>query len=394
MRCLAPHLSPNLALACVLASLPCACAPEKLPADTSETGDTSDTAETGDTEDTADTITLPDDWPDSWGLLALNLHCLKLGGTSFESNDARLAAIAREVASRDIVALALQEACKREGEDALGILEAHLESESDATWSSLWGYAHLAWEGTDDEADEGLGLMVRGNLSAEVSGSFYAQAGLQRVYLGATMPGGIRLFTVHLDHQDEDARAAQARELATLALATSDPDLDVLVAGDFNDGSSSSAMWAMTGMGFLEDSAEQADPRDHVLRHRAASLAFDRSTYLFDGVEGPRVSDHEGIAAWYRVGAGQPGCATRIRIEAEIGAGRQVFLRGSDFPLDWYYGLPTWMGAGESLWVTTEIEEGQGFEFKALLDDTTWQAGPNEEGLGCEDHVIRPVWEG
>ena len=60
-------------------------------------------------------------------VMALNLHCLKLDGTPFSSNTARMAAVADAVAAEGIAALALQEVCKNTREDGMALLVTELQ---------------------------------------------------------------------------------------------------------------------------------------------------------------------------------------------------------------------------------------------------------------------------
>ncbi len=86
--------------------------------------------------------------------------------------------------------------------------------------------------------------------------------------------------------------------------------------------------------------------------------------------------------------AGTPdaGLVTVLRVKYPAGT-RAVFARGSKLPFNWNTGLPmvkvddtTW-----SLSVTTLAED---FEWKPLLDDTTWSKGPNYNGrLGTVNEV-------
>lgn len=95
---------------------------------------------------------------------------------------------------------------------------------------------------------------------------------------------------------------------------------------------------------------------------------------LIDGTSGPVVA-----------GAGS--------VEASVEAGHWVALRGTDFPLDWSFGQPAWEHApGSWAWVSREIEDGP-FEYKALLDDATWQVGEDIEGTGCTTNSTTPTWE-
>jgi len=345
------------------------------------------------TRDTAETAVPPVDDEDPWGVLSLNLHCLKIEGTTFADTSSRMAAIAAEVAGQDIVALALQEVCRNEAEDAGSMLESALEDATGDTWTGTFLLAHTAWEGTADEALESVGILARGSLADISETTFRHQGAMNRVLLGAALDNGVRLYTVHLDVDDSAVRSEQAREIATEALVATDPDFDVLIGGDFNDSSRSGAVWALTATGFVEDTSAQDDERDHILRHTSADLSPVRSSYLFDDVEGPVVSDHKGLASWYGAGSGETPCITHVDFRAEVDTGHFVAVRGSKPPLDWSYGLPAWdLGDGTWRWTATVIPEGE-WEIKALLDDATWQDGENAGFAGCGDTTVDAIWE-
>ena len=99
------------------------------------------------------------------GLLSINLHCLQLDGTDFSSNQERLQLLARAVQAEQVSVLALQELCVSAEQSAPDLLLAALQEETGQEWSLATAYAHLGWEGTEDEAEEYVGLAVRGPLS-------------------------------------------------------------------------------------------------------------------------------------------------------------------------------------------------------------------------------------
>ena len=314
--------------------------------------------------------------PGPWGLLTLNLHCLETEGTDFTTNAERFAAIADLVATEGVAALALQEACEREGESAVGMLVAALEDATGDDWSSAWAFAHMAWEGAEDEAEEGVALVVRGTLTDEAVTTYHAQSALQRVGLSATLPadlGGLRLHTVHLDHADADVREAQARQAATTALAERD-SLGVLVAGDLNDSEGSAVHQSFLDTGFEDLSAGLGATRiDHVMAHRRAWVAPVSADKVFDGGGSPTVSDHPGVLVKLEPAEVVPTEITR--------------------PLSWEQGWPAYPAADDR-WILllTELPKGT-FEYKVLIDDVTWQAGDNAVGEAGEDNEITPEFE-
>ena len=331
-----------------------------------------------------------------YGLLSLNLHCLKLDGTSFSSHEDRFAAIAGAVHAESVKAITVQEACTNASLDALEALRLALESATGETWSSEYAYAHIAWEGTADEAEEGVGLLVQGTLSEVQTLEYRTQSGLRRVGLAGRLPvelGSMRLMSVHLDYMDAVAREAQARETATFALASADPNLDLLVAGDFNANPSSPTLTAMRDFGFLELTGSLGSGRiDHILTHTASSVAGSNARVVFDGTTYPLVSDHPGMLVTLSPSQGQPVAVTRLRAEGAQ-AESSLWVRGDTAPLSWTQGWPAHLDAsGRWTLVLTEIANGTPFQYKFLRDDTDWQQGDDASGVGGQDHVITPTF--
>lgn len=326
-------------------------------------------------------------------LLSLNLHCLRVDGTAFATNAERFAAIASLAAARDVAVLALQEACERPGEKAIDMLQAALEQQTDASWTSTWAHAHLAWEGTPDEADEGVGLLVRGALSAPAALEHAVQGSLRRVAVSATLPpelGGARVTSVHFEVFEPEARAMQAREIAVAALVDTDLDSPAIVAGDFNDVEGSPTYAAFPATGYLAADAG-LDPSgiDHVMIHRAASLRPSLVEEVFLGDEA--VSDHPGILVRFDPALGDAVSATRITALSEPGAGHFLSVRGDAAPLSWDLGFPLRrVSQGEYLFVTTELASD--FAFKVLLDDAVWQVGPDVAGVAGASQVVTPTF--
>lgn len=326
-----------------------------------------------------------------FSMLSLNLHCLKLEGTAFATNAARFAAIANLAAARDVAVLAVQEACRKPGEDAMAELRGALEQATSAPWSSTWSLAHVAWEGTPDQADEGVGLLVRGALSNEETTTHVVQGALRRVAVSANLPAslhGARVTSVHFEVFEEPARAAQAREMAVKALVDTDPGFLAILAGDFNDVEGSATVGAFPAMGFL-DATAGLDPTgiDHVMIHRAAPLRKAASERVFLG--GEAVSDHPGILVRFAPAAGDAVAPTRVRALADVGANHYLTIRGDAPPLSWSVGFPMRLRAPEEhAFVSTEITGA--FSFKTLIDDTQWQSGSDVVGAAGEESVVSP----
>ncbi|MCC6559047.1 MAG: endonuclease/exonuclease/phosphatase family protein [Polyangiaceae bacterium] len=324
-------------------------------------------------------------------LLTLNLHCLKLDGTSFPTNEARFGAIADLIAAEGVAVVTLQEACVRQDLSAIDALRAAVEARTGATWSQSWTFAHVAWEGTPDQADEGVGLLVRGALADPVPIEHRVQGALRRVAVAATLPpelGALRVLSVHFEVGSEPARAAQAREAAVSALVETDPGMGAVVAGDFNDIEGSATHGALAAMGFL-DAAAGLDPAgiDHAFIHRAAPWRPADARLVFLGADA--VSDHPGVLVRFEAAAAEPVTITRIEGAADVGAGHWLSVRGSAAPLSWDTGW-TLRQTGPSTWkfVTTELDGA--FAFKLLRDDIDWQLGADVPGSAGQDHVVTP----
>ncbi len=329
-------------------------------------------------------------------LLTLNLHCFRLDGTDFGSNPDRFDAIATTVAAESVRVIAVQEACERTADGAaIETLAGALEDATGADWHTAWTPTHLAWEGTDEEALEGVGLLARGGALDDATALTYqSQDGLQRTALSARLPevlGGLRVHVVHLDHADADNRVRQARESAVHALATTADDLGVLVAGDLNAPPDSSTHDAFQSMGFEVPTAALDDSGiDHVLHHRDGPLTVDGARRLFDGTDGPRVSDHPGIAVDVSPRTAPAATLTRFVAEGDLDSGHHPYLRGDTAPLSWDWGWPARQrddGTWEvviSEWTSEEVG------CKWVLDDVTWQQGPDEVATAGRDHLTSP----
>ncbi len=326
-------------------------------------------------------------------LLSLNLHCLRVDGTVFATNAARFAAIASLVAAREVAVITLQEACERPGEQAIELLRAAIEAKTAATWTKAWARAHVAWEGTPEEADEGVGLLVRGALSDPGELEHAVQGSLRRVAVSATLPaelGSLRVTSVHFEVFEPEARTMQAREAAVAGLVEADSTYAVIVAGDFNDVEGSATHAAFPAMGYLAaDAGINPSGIDHVMLHRAAPLRPVLVEEVFLGAEA--VSDHPGILVRFEPATGDMVIATRITALSDPRVGQFLSVRGDAGPLSWDRGFPMrQVKAGEQVFLTTEIETA--FVFKVLRGDTVWQIGPNLAGVAGAAHVVMPAF--
>lgn len=324
--------------------------------------------------------------PEGLRVLSLNLHCLKTEGTAFPDNRARLQAVARAAAERHVDAILAQEVCERPGESAAALLLAALEGATSIPWHSATAFTHRSFTGTPDEADEHVALFTRAPLSRVTKTTYRTQGGLQRVAIGASL-AGLRVYSVHLDHQDAARRAAQARETAALALFESDPLPHAIVGGDFNASPGTEPTQALLDAGFTDASAPLPATRiDHVFLHRAAPFAPAAAALLFTGADA--VSDHPGVLVSLLPRAPAAAPLTRIYIK---GTGA-LWVRGASRPLSWSWGAPAFPDPdGRHRFVTSELPGGP-FPFKVLREDRDWQTGDNATGQGQSDNEITPTF--
>lgn len=326
-------------------------------------------------------------------MLSQNLHCLRVDGTAYATNAARFDAIAAFVADNDVAVLAVQEACDDGTTSAIEALRAAIEARTGASWSSEWAFAHRAWEGTADEADEGVGLLVRGAMRDVRTIDHVVQASLRRVTISATLPaelGGVRVASIHFDHRDPAARLGQARETAVAAVVSSEPGLASIVAGDLNDREGTAPHAAFLASGF-RDAAADLDARriDHVFVHRGAPLATRSAALVFTGAMA--VSDHPGVLVRFDPAMPEAMPLTRVTARADVGPGHYLAIRGSLAPLDWGSGWPmASVAPGEWRFATTGLAGP--FAFKVLRDDVAWQTGPDQNGTPGADHTVTPAF--
>lgn len=307
-------------------------------------------------------------------VLTLNLHCNKLDGTPYATNRERFAAVAALVEAERVDVLLLQEVCIG-AEDATALLDDALLAATGTRWEGGWTFAHQAWEGTPDEAQEGLAVLSRTPPSAVVPFSFFTPGQLPRVGFAATVDG-TTFVNVHLD-LDEATRTDQARQAAAAALVLG--GLQTVVGGDFNDPAGGPALGATLAQGFEDATATlPADGIDHVVVHRGASWGVVEARRV---ATSPPVSDHPGVLV--RLAPRSPPVVTVTRLVArvDVGFGRQVSFRGDAAPLDWYEGVWAWPTAADR-WELVLTEPAAPFSFKALRDDADWEQGA--------DHAATP----
>jgi glycosidase len=84
---------------------------------------------------------------------------------------------------------------------------------------------------------------------------------------------------------------------------------------------------------------------------------------------------------------------TRIRVHKDAGAGGSIALQGDTSPLSWTASQSaTWSQLNAWTWETTSIPCGQKFEFKPLLNGTTYSLNSNYVGVGCATMDVYPIF--
>jgi len=326
-------------------------------------------------------------------LLALNLHCLDQTGTPYATLIERLHATAALAIREGVVAMLLEEVCDDGTTRALDLLTSALSTRSGDTWRADEAFAHVAWQGTPQEARESVALLTRTAHGSVQSIDFRTQGALRRVALMATLGDplpGLRVMVVHLDHLDSSVRVGQARESAVASLATFGAT-GALVAGDFNARVGTPPLAAFEAMGFVDEGDALPSSRiDHILLHRGASLVALETRLVFD-TPATAVSDHPGILIRLAPTTRSALSWTRITAHVDPGAGHFLALRGDTLPLDWARGWPMFR-MDASTWVFMAAEVTGGFEYKVLVDDTTWMTGANASGVGGVDQDLTPTF--
>lgn len=333
---------------------------------------------------------------DHWGFLSLNMHGLLLDGTPYASNAERFTAIAKTVAAEDVYVIAAQEVCNKGNENGAQMLKQALEAETGAAWTYHWEFAHTAWQGTPDEAEEGVAVFVRGQVADAHFIEFRTQSGLRRIAVAAQLPEELLntwVVSVHLEVSSGGARLTQSRETAAYGLLRGNMPGNVLVAGDFNDTKPSAPLLSIQDFGYRDYSkALSANSIDHILGHRAAPWKAETAKILFDGTNMPAVSDHPGVLVRMMQGAPEKAAFTRVAANAAPGAGNTLWLRGSVAPLSWNWGWPAFeTAAGRWETVLSELPAGT-FEYKMLINDSMWQTGANEMGTGEMQNECSPTF--
>ncbi|NPV38026.1 MAG: hypothetical protein HPY78_01965 [Brevinematales bacterium] len=86
---------------------------------------------------------------------------------------------------------------------------------------------------------------------------------------------------------------------------------------------------------------------------------------------------------------------TTVKATYDVGYGNTMYIRGSVAPLSWDKGIAmTWTTGNVWTWSTTQIPAGTTFEYKVLINDTTWSDGANYVGTGGQTMSITPTFNG
>lgn len=319
-------------------------------------------------------------------VLSLNLRCNKLDGTPFATHAERFAAIADLVVAEQVDAVLLQEVCVG-AEDGGASLTAALQEASGEGWGGGWAYAHDAWVGTPDEAQEGLAIYTRRPMGLFTPVHFVSPGVLTRIATVLTLEDGPALVNVHLDYDDALAREDQARQSATIALWYGGPDS--VVAGDLNARVGQPAHQAILQMGFEDATAGlDAGHIDHLLVHRGAGWYPVEAREV---LEDPPVSDHPGVLVRLRRRVGPEVTLTRLVARVDVGFGHHVSVRGDAAPLSWDRGWWAFPAAADR-WELVLTELDAPFAYKFLRDDTDWEQGEDHVGEPGVDQEVSPTF--
>ena len=84
---------------------------------------------------------------------------------------------------------------------------------------------------------------------------------------------------------------------------------------------------------------------------------------------------------------------TKIRVHYNVGLGRNIAIRGDEYPFTWTSGRAT-RSVAPDVWEfeLERIPDGEVFEFKPLIDDATWSVGSNYVGTGGDVIDIWPTF--
>jgi hypothetical protein len=89
-----------------------------------------------------------------------------------------------------------------------------------------------------------------------------------------------------------------------------------------------------------------------------------------------------------------PPVTTTLRVHYDVGFGNVIFLRGSAGPFgNWSTSFAaTWTTGNVWTYSTTELVAGTSFQYKPLINDTTWSTGSNYSGTAGQTLDIYPTF--
>jgi hypothetical protein len=84
---------------------------------------------------------------------------------------------------------------------------------------------------------------------------------------------------------------------------------------------------------------------------------------------------------------------TPIRVHYNVGIGNRITVRGDTDPFQWDCGIDA-QNAAADVWEfqLERVPAGQSFQFKPLINDTTYSTGDNYVGTGGQTLDIYPVF--
>jgi len=84
---------------------------------------------------------------------------------------------------------------------------------------------------------------------------------------------------------------------------------------------------------------------------------------------------------------------TTIRVHYDVGLGNTMYLRGDEYPLTWDMGR-SMLNIASDCWIyeTERIPAGETFEFKPMINNSTWSTGNNFVGTGGQTIDIYPTF--
>lgn len=360
-----------------------ACTPSVSTSPTDDTAVLDDTAAGDDSAPSDDTAPGDTGAAEDVVLLSLNLHAFKLDGTPYSSNDERFAAIATLAADRGVHVIAVQEACESEAEGvAMDRLAAALAAGSGRTWETAWTETHLAWEGTEDEALEGVGILADSSLEDVETLEYAVQGALVRRTLAATV-AGFRIHTVHLEYDDANARRSQARETGVYALVRQ--DATPILVGDFNATIAEEPLTDLLAAGFRHLGGATID---HVFAPAGADAVSVEEVFA---TEADAVSDHPGMIVSLRR-VEEDAVTTRLIATFDAGFGHYLAVRGGEAPLDWDLGWPAANTASDRWEVAFQAPSEGSLDWKWLRDDADWEVGDDHVTTAGETAETTPVF--